>query len=105
MTMQLDSAPEPLVRYVGLDRYALLWLPGWTVEAGTAQAAVRAAEAVQQKPATDDQVWQVVREGASALGLTLREFAQSIAPDVAIPPEPSVPDGNPVRRRWLRGGK
>ncbi len=97
-------------RYVGLGRWSLLWLPGRTVPDETAQTAIRAAETLQQLPPPDDKAWKVIRAGADVLGLTLREFTQSLAieceiPSVppAIPSMPRTAARDAFRWLWFRG--
>lgn len=107
--MQLDSETEAatsrLMRYVGQGQWTLSCLPGRTVPNETAQAAVRAAQALSQTPEPDDTAWNVIRSGAEALGLTLLEFAQCLSFDPAKVPAAMVapsPPNTPARRR-LRG--
>lgn len=64
----------------------LPWLRGRTVKEEVKDAAVRAREALLLLPAATDPSWHSeIREGAAALGLTVREFASVVGVECEVP--------------------
>ncbi len=101
----IDASDRLSARYVSQGGWSPLWLPGRTVSTARAISAIRAAEELRREPSPDDQAWTVIRDGAEALGLTLREFCQLFDVECEIPsvsPERNMLWGMrfPERVRW-----